>query len=442
MLFRSLALAVGILVDDATVVIENINRILEEGHDTDIKQPILDGSKQVAVPALVSTLCICIVFMPLLLLSGVARFLFVPLAEAVVFAMLASYFFSRTLVPTLAMYMLKLNEGHGESRNPLVLFQRRFERGFSRVRDGHQRLLTRLVARRKVFIPVFFAVCVCGFLLAPWLGQDFFPDTDSGQFSLHIRAKTGTRIEDSAQLADLVEDAVRKEVPPDEIDNVLDNIGLPFSAYNLMHSTSGVLGPNDADVLFSLRKNHHPTAEYVRALRQKLPREFPGTTFYFLPADIVTQILNFGQPAPIDVQIEGNSIQANHDFAERIMTELHQVPGLTDLHIQQPLDYPTLDVAVDRTKALQAGYQEKDVASSVLNSLSGSFQITPMFFVNWKNGVNYNLVAQTPQYRIQSIKDIQNIPIARGAKGNPEILADVASMHRGSEVAQIGRAHV
>src|SRR6202453_246473 len=329
---------------------ETINRILEEGHERDIKQAILDGSQQVAVPALVSTLCICIVFMPLFLLSGVARYLFVPLEEAVVLAMMASYLFSRALVPTLAMYMLKLNEGHGESRNPFVLFQSKFERGFSRVRDGHERLLNRLVARRKVFIPAFLAVCACVFLLTPWLGQDFFPDTDSGQISLHIRAKTGTRIEDSARLADLVEASIRKEVPPNELDNILDNIGLPFSPYNLMHSTSGVLGANDIDVLVSLRKDHHPTAHYIRALRQNLPREFPGTTFYFLPADIVTQILNFGLPAPIDVQIEGSNIQANHDIAEKIMTELHQVPGLADLHIQQPLDYPTLNVDVDRTK--------------------------------------------------------------------------------------------
>jgi multidrug efflux pump subunit AcrB len=442
MTLGGLALAVGILVDDATVEIENINRILEEGHETDITQAILDGSKQIAVPALVSTLCICIVFMPLFLLGGVARFLFVPLAEAVVFAMLASYFFSRTLVPTLAMYMLKLNEGQGESRNPLVLFQRKFEQGFARVRSAHERLLTRLVMRRKLFIPAFLALCLCTFLLTPWLGQDFFPDTDGGQFSLHIRAKTGTRIEDSAQIADLVEASIRKEVPPDEIDSILDNIGLPFSPYNLMHSTSGVLGPNDTDVLVSLRTKHHPTAQYVRVLRQTLPREFPGTTFYFLPADIVTQILNFGLPAPIDIQVEGNNMQVNHDIAENIMTELRQVPGLTDLHVQQPLDYPTLDVAVDRTKALQAGYREIDVASSVLNSLSGSFQITPMFFVNWKNGVNYNLVAQTPQYRIQSIKDIQNIPIAGGSKGNPEILADVASMKRGSEVALINHYNI
>jgi multidrug efflux pump subunit AcrB len=276
MTLGGLALAVGILVDDATVVIENINRVLEENHKTDIRQAILNGSQQVAVPALVSTLCICIVFMPLFLLGGVARFPFVPLAEAVVFAMLASYFFSRTLVPTLAMYLLKLNSVQGESRNPLVLFQRKFERGFSRVRSAQGHLLTRLVRHRGVFIPAFLGFCLCTFLLAPWLGQDFFPDTDSGQFSLHVRAKTGTRIEDSAQLADLVEASIRKEVPPDEIDSILDNIGLPFSPYNLMHSSSGVLGANDGDVLVSLRKKHHPTAEYIRTLRQKLPREFPG----------------------------------------------------------------------------------------------------------------------------------------------------------------------
>src|ERR1700726_84534 len=303
MTLGGLALAVGILVDDATVTIENIERYFEEGHAQ--RDAILEGAAQIAVPALVSTLCICIVFLPMFLLSGVARYLFVPLAEAVVFAMLASYFFSRTLVPTLAMYMLKLSEGQGESRNPLVLFQRKFEQGFAGVRSAHERLLTRLVMRRKVFIPAFLALCLCAFLLAPWLGENFFPDTDSGQFSLHIRAKTGMRIEDSARLADLVEASVRKEIPPNEIDSILDNIGLPFSPYNLMHSTSGVIGANDTDVLVTLRQNHHPTAKYVLALRQELPREFPGTTFYFPPADIVTQILNFGLPAPIDIQVEG-----------------------------------------------------------------------------------------------------------------------------------------
>ena len=441
MTLGGLALAVGILVDDATVTIENINRILEEGHETEIRQAILDGAQQIAVPALVSTLCICIVFMPLFLLGGVARYLFVPLAEAVVFAMLASYTLSRTLVPTLVMYMLKLNEGRGESQNPFVRFQKRFEKGFERLRNSYRALLTRCVEARRVFIPAFLGICLCVLLLVPWLGQDFFPQSDAGQFILHIRAKTGSRIEETARLSDLVEDAIREKVPPAELDNILDNIGLPYSPLNTMHSTSGVIGANDVDVLVSLRKNHRATADYVRKLREQLPREFPGVSFYFLPADIVTQILNFGLPAPIDVQIEGGNVQASHEIAERILTELHQVSGLADLHIHQPLDYPTLEINVDRTKASQAGYTERDVASSVLNSLSGSFQITPMFFVNWDNGVNYNLVAQTPQYRLQTVKDVQNIPIA-GSKANPEILADVASMQRSREMAIVSHYNI
>jgi CzcA family heavy metal efflux pump len=442
MTLGGLALAVGILVDDATVEIENINRILEEGHETDIKQAILDGAQQIAVPALVSTLCICIVFMPLFLLSGVARYLFVPLAEAVVFAMLASYILSRTLVPTLVMYMLKLNEGRGESCSAFARLQKRFEEMFEGLRRRYRGLLIRCVTKRKVFIPGFLGICSCVFLLVPWLGQDFFPQSDNGQFILHIRANTGRRIEETARLSDLVEDSIRRDVPAAELDNILDNIGLPYSPLNTMHSTSGVMGANDVDVLVSLRPDHHPTANYVRELREKLPREFPGVTFYFLPADIVTQILNFGLPAPIDVQIEGSNVEASHEIAQKLMTELRQVPGLTDVHIQQSLDYPTLEVAVDRTKASQAGYTERDVASSVLNTLSGSFQITPMFFVNWNNGVSYNLVTQTPQYRLQTVKDIQDIPIAGGNKANPEILADVASMQRSHEMAIVSHYNI
>jgi multidrug efflux pump subunit AcrB len=442
MTLGGLALAVGILVDDATVEIENINRILEEGHETEIRQAILDGAQQIAVPALVSTLCICIVFMPLFLLGGVARYLFVPLAEAVVFAMLASYLLSRTLVPTMVMYMLKLNEGREQSRNPLVRFQRRFEKGFEALRTAYRGLLTRSVVNRKTFIPAFLAACLSVFLLLPWLGQDFFPQSDAGQFILHVRAKTGSRIEETARLSDLVEDSIRKEIPSGEIDSILDDIGLPYSPMNTMHSTSGVIGANDVDVLVSLRRDHHPTAAYIRELRQKLPGEFPGVTFYFLPADMVTQILNFGLPAPMDVQIEGSNVEASHEIAEKMLLELHQVPGLTDLHIQQPLDYPTLDVNVDRTKASQAGYTERDIASSVLNALSGSFQVTPMFFVNWKNGVSYNLVTQTPQYRLQTVKDIQNIPIAGSNNGNPEILADVASMQRSHEMVIVSHYNI
>ncbi len=442
MTLGGLALAVGILVDDATVEIENINRILEGGHETNLRQAILDGAQQIAVPALVSTLCICIVFMPLFLLGGVARYLFVPLAEAVVFAMLASYVLSRTLVPTLVMYMLKLNEGREESRNPLVRFQRGFGKGFEALRSAYRGLLTRLVVKRTIFIPVFLGACFCVFLLLPWLGQDFFPQSDAGQFILHVRVKTGSRIEETARLSDLVEDSIRKEIPSGELDNILDNIGLPYSPLNTMHSMSGVIGANDVDVLVSLRKDHHPTAGYIKELRERLPAEFPGVEFYFLPADIVTQILNFGLPAPIDLQIEGSNVQASHEVAEKMLVQLHQVAGLTDLHIQQPLDYPTLDVNVDRTKASQAGYTERDIASSVLNTLSGSFQVTPMFFVNWDNGVSYNLVAQTPQYRLQTVKDIQNIPIAGSKNGNPEILADVASLQRSHEMAIVSHYNI
>ena len=435
MTLGGLALAVGILVDDATVTIENIERVLRQGRS--LHDGILEGAAQIAVPALVSTLCICIVFLPMFLLDGVARYLFVPLAEAVVFAMLASYVLSRTLVPTLAMYLLKAKHHEPNPRNIFTRLQHAFEKGFDSVRSGYSALLTTLVAHRKLFIPAFLGACLGGVLLVPWLGQDFFPDTDSGQFILHVRARTGTRIEETARLFDLVENVIRQTVPAKEMDNILDNIGLPYSPYNTMHSTSGVLGANDGDILVSLGKNHSPVADYVRDLRLLLPQRFPGVTFYFLPADIVTQILDFGLPSPIDVQVEGSDVVASQQIAEKIMVQMRQVPGLVDLRVQQPLDYPTLDVAVDRVKALQAGYTEQNVASSVLNALSGSFQITPLFFLNWKNGVNYNLVAQTPQYRFQSINDLLNIPLPNSGGTNPEILGDVASVSRGHEMGLI-----
>jgi multidrug efflux pump subunit AcrB len=438
MTLGGLALAVGILVDDATVTIENIERVLREGGS--LHDGILKGAAQIAVPALVSTLSICIVFLPMFLLDGVARYLFVPLAEAVVFAMLASYVLSRTLVPTLAMYLLKTKSHGSESRNPFVGVQRSFERGFAGVRAIYQHLLTGLLANRKLFVPGFLGLCLSGFLLLPWLGQDFFPDTDSGQFILHVRARTGLRIEETARLFDLVEDYIRQTIP--EVDNILDNIGLPYSPLNTMHATSGVLGASDGDVLVSLRHHHHPVADYIRALRSELPRRFPGVTFYFLPADIVTQILNFGLPAPIDVQIEGSDVVTSQQIAEQIMAQMRQIPGLVDLRVQQPLDYPTLEVAVDRVKAAQAGYTEQNVAASVLNALSGSFQITPMFFVNWSNGVDYNLVAQTPQYRFQSMNDLLNIPLNASRGAGMEILGDVASVRRGHEMGLISHYNI
>jgi multidrug efflux pump subunit AcrB len=441
MTLGGLALAVGMLVDDATVEIENINRNLAMGKET--VKAILDGAQQIAVPALVSTLCICIVFLPMFFLGGVARYLFVPLAEAVVFAMLASYLLSRTLVPTLAMYLLRPeNQDANGPRNPLVRFQQAFERGFERLRNFYHALLIALVRRRLLFVPTFLLACAAAFLLMPWLGQDFFPNTDSGQFILHLRAKSGTRIEETAKLCDLVEGTIRQEIPGSEVDNILDNIGLPYSTVNFMHSTSGLIGAGDADVLVSLKKHHHATDKYVERLRETLPREYPGTTFYFVPSDIVTQVLNFGLPAPIDIQIEGADIEGNREVAAGMLHEVERVPGIADARIQQAFDYPDFDVTVDRTKAAQGGYTQRDVANSMLNSLSGSFQITPMFFLNYKNGVSYNLVTQTPQYSIQSLQDLQNTPLSATTAARPEIMADVASIKRGNEMEVINHYNI
>ncbi len=436
MTLGGLALAVGILVDDATVTIENIERYLEEG--LDLHGAILEGASQISVPALVSTLCICIVFLPMFFLSGVPRYLFVPLAEAVVFAMLASYILSRTLVPTLAMYLLRTRHGSsGRSRNPLVIFQRGFERIFERVRLAYQLLLTTLVYRRAVFVPLFVLLCLSAAALIPWLGEDFFPNTDSGQFRLHLRTKTGTRIEETARTCDLVEQSIRRTVPKSELETILDNIGLPYSGINTAYSNNGVIGSEDADILVSLKEKHHPTDGYVQTLRAKLTREFPGNTFYFLPADMVTQILNFGLPAPIDIQVEGNDIVGDRQYASNLMDRLRQVPGLTDLRIQQPSDQPKLRIAIDRTKAANGGYTERDISNSLLVSLSGSFQTTPTFYLDPRNGVTYNLVTQSPQYRVQSLADLQNTPISGPGMIRPEILADVGSITRGSGMALV-----
>jgi CzcA family heavy metal efflux pump len=440
MTLGGLALAVGILVDDATVTIENIERYFEEGHAQ--RDAIFQGTAQIATPALVSTLSICIVFLPMFFLTGVSKFLFIPLAESVVFAMLASYILSRTLVPTLAMYLLKQKVGGTvPSRNPFVDFQRAFERGFERLRHSYQALLAILVERRVTFIPAFLGGCLCAFLLVPLLGQNFFPTSDNGQFILHLRAKSGTRIEETARLCDLVETSIRRQIPQREMDNILDNIGLPYSTINFMHATSGLIGAGDADIMVSLREKHRPTADYVRELRATLPREFPDTTFYFLPADMVTQVLNFGLPAPIDVQIDGADTEGDRLVADRMLEEMRRTPGIADAHIQQAFDYPVFDVTVDRTKAAQGGYTERDVTNSMLNSLSGSFQITPMFFLNWGNGVSYNLVTQTPQYDIESLRDLQDTPI-NSAADRPEILADVASIKRSDEMEVVSHYNI
>jgi CzcA family heavy metal efflux pump len=441
MTLGGLALAVGILVDDATVTIENMERYLEEGHG--LRSSILQGASQIAVPALVSTLCICIVFVPMFLLTGVPRYLFVPLAEAVVFAMLASYVLSRTLVPTMAMYLLRAKPHHlTPTRNPLVKAQRWFERGFERTRRAYHRTLVAAIGRRVLFIPIFLLCCIAAFGLAPWLGQDFFPNTDSGQLILHMRAKTGTRIEETARLADLVEHSIREIIPPRDMDTIIDNIGLPYSTINLTHSTSGVVGASDADILVSLKAGHRPTEDYVRAMRKELASKYPGTVFYFLPPDMITQILNFGLPAPIDVRIDGSDINGNREVANKILEQVRKVPGIVDARIQQRFDYPDFQIDVDRTKAQQAGLTEADVTSSVLNTLSGSFQTTPLFFLNGKNGVNYSLAAQTPQYDMTSLQDIQNIPVAGPAAHQQAILANVATIKRSQEMAAIDHYNI
>jgi len=441
MTLGGLALAVGILVDDATVTIENIERYLEEGNA--LHDAILEGAAQISVPALVSTLSICIVFLPMFFLAGVARYLFVPLAEAVVFAMLASYVLSRTLVPTMAMYLLRVHDLHAaSSSNVFARFQHAFERGFERVRSSYGTLLARLVAARRLFIPVFLLSCAVILLLIPILGQNFFPNTDNGSFILHVRAATGTRIEETARLCDLVEQNIRATIPSEQMDNILDNIGLPYSVLNTQHATSGLFGSADADILVSLKPDHSPTADYVRTLRQRLPGDFPGTTFYFLPSDIVTQILNFGLPAPIDIQIDGTDDAGNRRVAGTMLRQLRQVPGLVDLRLQQPDNDPVLNVTVDRTKALQGGYTERDVGSSALNILSGSTQLTPQFFLSPKNGVTYPIVVETPQYQIQSLADLENIPIDSTSARTPEILADVATISRGTEPPIISHYNV
>lgn len=437
MTLGGLALAVGILVDDATVEIENINRNIAQGKE--VEHAILDGASQIAVPAFVSTLAICIVFVPMFFLTGVARYLFVPLAESVVFAMLASYLLSRTLVPTMAKYLLRGHEeeaGHlpGSSRNPLVRLQYRFEEAFERFREGYHGVLERCLHHRKLFLLAFLAICVLSVaLLVPFLGQDFFPSVDAGQFKLHLRARTGTRIEETARLTDLVEQSIRRHIPPDEVGSILDNIGLPYSGINLSYSNSAPIGPADADILVSLSEKHHPTANYVHDLRLALAREFPGVTFSFLPADIVSQILNFGLPAPIDVQVVGYNIEKNRQFADKLLSEMKLVDGASDLRIQQPGDQPKLHIYVDRTKAAQVGYTQRDVAQNLLISLSGSFQTSPTFWLNPKNGVSYSIATQTPQYRMDTLQGLENIPVTgTNPNARPEIFADLASIQRGA----------
>jgi multidrug efflux pump subunit AcrB len=466
MTLGGLALAVGILVDDATVEIENINRNLEAGKE--IEQAILDGAAQIATPALVSTLSICIVFVPMFFLSGVARYLFVPMAEAVVFAMLASYLLSRTVVPTMARYLLKEHDDEEirrkkESRNPFVRFQDGFEHGFEKFRVGYLRFLTLFVDHARIFLVVFVVVTIASVLvLTPHLGEDFFPSVDAGQFKIHVRARTGTRIEETAALCDHIDAAIRQEVPAGEIVNIVDNIGLPYSGLNLSYSTSAPIGPADADIQVQLSARHHPTDEYIDHLRLKLAHEYPGVTFYVLPVDIVTQILNFGLSAPIDIQIIGPNLYGNRALAEHMLDDVRHVPGAVDARIQQPFDYPKMTVNVDRTRASTIGLTQQNVAQSILVALSGSFQTAPNFYLDPRNGVSYNIATQTPQYRLDSVAGLQSLPVtgsaaaqqqsqaassnaatsAPGSSRTVQVLGNLATIEPGAELGVVSHYDV
>lgn len=441
MTLGGLALAVGILVDDATVTIENINWHLEQGKG--VHDAILDGAQQIAIPALVSTLCICIVFAPMFLLGGVARYLFVPMAEAVVFAMLASYLLSRTLVPTLSMYWLKRHE---EEMAPESTFfghlSRKFESAFERLRNSYSSALSSVLQMPKKFIAGFLLLVLLSLALFPFLGSNFFPSVDAGQIKLHLRARTGMRIEQTAALCDRVEAAVKQVVPARDIESMVDNIGLPYSGINLSYSTSAPIGPGDADILISLKPGHRPTEGYIEALRKILNGQFPDVQFSFLPADIVSQILNFGLPSPVDVQVSGYNVKANHLYADRLLQSMKQVPGLVDQRIQQRYDYPQINVDVDRTRASLLGLTENDVAKNMLTTLSGSFQTNPTFWVDPKTGIQYNVATQAPQYRMQSFDDLAQMPVTNGNGLSPQILANLASFHRSAGPAVVSHYNV
>ena len=434
MTLGGLALAVGILVDDATVTIENINYHLEQGKD--VESAILDGAHQIALPALVSTLSICIVFVPMFQLAGIAKFLFIPLAEAVVFAMLASYLLSRTLVPTLAKFWLKRHESKHKSPGLLGRFQQRFERGFERLRESYRSLLTLALEGGARFAAIFLAAMIATAVLAfplgplPGLGQDFFPSVDGGQIKLHLRARTGTRIEETAALCDHIEASIREVIPANQISSIVDNIGLPYSGINLAYSTSAPVGPGDADIYVNLNEQHTPTVQFVRALRKKLTATYPSTQFGFLPADMIGQILNFGLPSPIDVQIAGFNVQANRDFANSLLQKLRGVAGAVDLHIHQSGDYPQFNVDVDRTKAQLVGLTEQNVASNMLVSLSGSFQTSPSFWVDPASGTQYQVATQTPQYRLETLNDLGNTPLSNAVTGGSQLLSNVSHIYR------------
>jgi multidrug efflux pump subunit AcrB len=443
MTLGGLALAVGILVDEATVTIESINYHLEQGKD--VETAILDGASQIVIPAFVSLLCICIVFIPMFFLSGVPRFLFVPMAESVIFAMIFSFLLSRTLVPTLAKYLLRMHVAHADGnakpakpKNPLVRFQRGFERGFERLRAGYHDLLALAIEHRRLFIGGFLGFIAVSFLLAPFLGRNFFPEVDGGQIMLHVRTPVGMRVEETAARFAAVEQAIRQVIPPSEVATVVDNIGTYLSSINTIYNNTGTIGESDGDIQISLNEGHAPTADYVSRLRDQLPRRFPGISFSFLPADIVSQILNFGAPAPIDLQVRGNDLSADFAYANKLLAQVRHVTGVADARIQQSAALPTLDVNLDRTRAQYTGVTAADVTNSMVVNLASSSQVAPVYWLNEKNGVTYPIALQTPQYQIDTLPALENLPI--NAAGAPTtVLGGIANIRRSHSDAVVSQ---
>jgi CzcA family heavy metal efflux pump len=428
MTLGGLALAVGILVDDATVTIENINWHLEHG-----KQPyqaIMDGAEQIALPAFVSTICICIAFVPMFALTGIAGFLFTPMAMSVVFAMIASFLLSRTLVPTMSLYLLKPHGPLAEGDHLLARLQRRFEIGFDNFREQYRNLLALAMAHRRLFVFGFLGSVAISLLLFPFLGEDFFPAVDSGQITLHVRTPPGTRIEDTNQIVAQIEREVRRIIPGNQIEAIIDNIGLNQSPINLLYSNSGTIGLQDGDIFISLKPDHSATANYVRTMRERLPRVFPQVTFSYPPPDITSQILNFGAPAPLDVQVVGTNQAQTQAFALRILRQIRSVNGLVDARMQQSTSYPQLNVDTDRSRIAQVGLTQQDVTNAVATSLAGTSTTTPEFFVNPKNGVSYNMTAQTPEYQMDTMQALQNLPVTNSTSGASQVLGGVARFSR------------
>ena len=438
MTLGGLALAVGILVDDATVTIENINWHLEQGKD--VETAIMDGARQIVTPAFVSLLCICIVFVPMFFLQGVARFLFVPMAEAVMLAMICSFVLSRTLVPTMSKYLLRPHAPHTDmhgtraalppTRNPLLLFQRVFEERFESLREGYRDLLRLAMTHRWPFVTAFMTFVLASFALLPFLGSNFFPSVDGGQILMHARVPVGTRVEETAVRFARIEAAIRRVIPSQEIATLVDNIGLPPSSINLTYNNTGVIGTQDGDVQIALRKGHRPTADYVRELRERLPREFPDTVFSFPPADIVSQILNFGAPAPIDLQIRGNNLEANFAYANQLLKAIRRIPGVADARIQQSNQRPVFKVDIDRTRAQDVGLTARDITNSLVVNLAGSSQVAPTYWLNPANGVSYPIVMQTPQRELDSLSALANLSISGATGGTPQVLGAVAQFSR------------